>query len=34
MQTVMFDRASVAAEQRIGADEIDGAGDPATVAWP
>src|SRR5260370_5707818 len=29
---VMFDRAPVAAEQRIGADEIDGAGDPAAVA--
>ena len=29
---MMFDRAPVAAKQRIGADEIDGAGDPATVA--
>src|SRR6266576_2852838 len=29
---VMFDRAPVAAKQRIGADEIDGAGDPAIVA--
>src|SRR6266403_1020111 len=29
---VMFDRAPVAAKQRFGADEIDGAGNPATVA--
>ena len=28
----MLDRAPVAAEQRVGADEIDGAGDPAAVA--
>ncbi len=28
----MLDRAPVAAEQRVGADEIDGAGDPAVVA--
>ncbi len=31
-ERVMFDRAPVAAEQGVGADEIDGAGDPASAA--
>ena len=31
-ERVMFDRAPVAAEQGVRADEIDGAGDPAAVA--
>src|SRR3984893_9418825 len=31
-ERVMFDRAPVAAEQRVGADEIDGARDPAAPA--
>src|SRR5215470_1115793 len=31
-EVVMLDGAPVAAEQRVGADEVDGAGDPAAVA--